>query len=95
MTQGLIGTGSDLIAAIDVGTTKVCTVLARKSKNGFPELVSFSDVPCSGVKRGNVIDVAAISDAIRKTVGEIRSNVGIDVRSAYLSITGSHISYEN
>ena len=95
MTQGLIGTGSDLIAAIDVGTTKVCTVLARKSKNGFPELVSFSDVPCSGVKRGNVIDVAAISDAIRKTIVEIRSDVGIDIKSAYVGITGSHITYEN
>ena len=95
MTQGLIDTNSDLIAAIDVGTTKVCTVLARKSKNGFPELIFFSEVPCSGVKRGNVVDASAISDAIRKTVSEIRSNVGIDVRSAYVGITGSHISYEN
>lgn len=95
MTQGLIDTNSDLIAVIDVGTTKVCTVVARKSKSGFPELISFSDVPCSGVKRGNVVDATAISDAIRKTVSEIRSNVGIDVRSAYVGITGSHISYEN
>jgi len=95
LTQGLIDTNSDLIAAIDVGTTKVCTVVARKSKSGFPELISFSDVPCSGVKRGNVVDATAISDAIRKTVSEIRSNVGIDVRSAYVGITGSHISYEN
>jgi len=95
LTQRLIGTNSDLLAAIDVGTSKVCTVLARKSKDGFPELVSFSNTPCSGVKRGNVVDSSAISDAIRKTISEIRSDVGIDIKSAYVGITGSHISYEN
>jgi len=95
LTQSLIDTNSDLIAAIDVGTSKVCTVLARKSKAGFPELISFSDIPCSGVKRGNVVDSSAISDAISKTISEIRADVGIDIRSAYVGITGSHISYEN
>ena len=95
MTQSLIDTNSDLIAAIDVGTSKVCTVLARKSKGGFPELISFSEIPCSGIKRGNVVDSGAISDAIRKTIAEIRSDVGIDIKSAYVGITGSHITYEN
>lgn len=95
MSQGLQQTNSDLIAAIDVGTTKVCTILARKSKNGFPELVSYSVLPCSGVKRGNVVDVDATGDVIRKTVNEIRSEVGIEITSAYVSITGAHVSYEN
>ena len=95
MSQGLQQTNSDLIAAIDVGTTKVCTILARKSKNGFPELVSYSVLPCSGVKRGNVVDVDATGDVIRKTANEIRSEVGIEITSAYVSITGAHVSYEN
>ena len=95
MTQSLIDTNSDLITAIDVGTSKVCTVLARKSKAGFPELISFSVVPCSGVKRGNVVDSSAITDAIRKTISEIRSDVGIDIRSAYVGITGPRVSYDN
>tara|TARA_A100001037_G_scaffold47499_2_gene39163 strand:- start:10133 stop:11389 length:1257 start_codon:yes stop_codon:yes gene_type:complete len=95
LTQGFADTNSDLITVIDVGTTKVCTVLARKSKKGFPELISFSSIPCSGVKRGNVVDASVISDAIRQTVNDIRSSTGIDVKSAYVGITGSHISYEN
>ena len=90
-----MGTDSELIAAIDVGSTKVCTILARKSRGGFPEVVSYSVVPSFGVTKGNVVDVNATSQAIRRTMSEIRSDVGVDVKSAYVGITGSHIGYEN
>ena len=95
MNQRSTGTDSELIAAIDVGSSKVCTILARKSRNGFPEVISYSVVPSSGVTKGNVVDVNATSQAIRRTLGEIRADVGMDVKSAYVGITGSHIAYEN
>lgn len=95
MNQRSTGTNSELILAIDVGSTKVCTILARKSRNGFPEVISHSVVPSLGVTKGNVVDVNATSQAIRRTVGEIRADVGMDVKSAYVGITGSHIAYEN
>ena len=95
MNQRYTGTDSELIVAIDVGSTKVCTILARKSRNGFPEVISYSVVPSSGVAKGNVVDVNVTSQAIRRTVGEIRADVGMDVKSAYVGITGSHIAYEN
>ena len=95
MNQRSTGTNSELILAIDVGSTKVCTILARKSQNGFPEVISHSVVPSFGVTKGNVVDVNATSQAIRRTVGEIRADVGMDVKSAYVGITGSHIAYEN
>ncbi|PZC43220.1 MAG: cell division protein FtsA [Chloroflexi bacterium] len=95
MSQASVGTESELIAAIDVGSTKVCTILARKSRGGFPEVVSYSVVPSFGVTKGNVVDANAASQAIRKTMSEIRSDVGVDVKSAYVGITGSHIGYEN
>ena len=95
MNQGSTKTDSELIAAIDVGSTKVCTILARKSRGGFPEIVSYSVVPSSGVTKGNVVDANATSQAIRRTMNEIRSDVGMDVKSAYVGITGSHIAYEN
>ena len=95
MNQRYTGTDSELIVAIDVGSTKVCTILARKSRNGFPEVISYSVVPSSGVAKGNVVDVNVTSQAIRRTVGEISADVGMDVKSAYVGITGSHIAYEN
>ena len=95
MNQGSTKIDSELIAAIDVGSTKVCTILARKSRGGFPEIVSYSVVPSSGVTKGNVVDANATSQAIRRTMNEIRSDVGMDVKSAYVGITGSHIAYEN
>ena len=45
---------NDVIAGIDVGTTKICTIVARKVNGQFPEVIAHSVVPCSGLKKGNV-----------------------------------------
>ena len=37
----------NIITAIDVGTTKVCTIVARKVNGQKPEIIAYSNVPCS------------------------------------------------
>ena len=41
----------NIITAIDVGTTKVCTIVARKVNGQKPEIIAYSNVPCSGLKK--------------------------------------------
>ena len=48
---------SDVITAIDVGTTKICTIVARKVNGEYPEVIAHSVVSCSGLKKGNVEDI--------------------------------------
>lgn len=88
MTQGIV-------TAVDVGTTKVCTIIGRKSAQGDLQFLSHSVVPCDGLKKGNVTDVAATALAIRSSIAEAAQRAQVTVRSAYIGVTGAHVSFEN
>ena len=57
----------NIIPAIDVGTTKVCTIVARKVNGQKPEIIAYSNVPCSGLKKGNVEGVPRAAVDLQST----------------------------
>ena len=83
------------IAAIDVGTTKIFTVVAEVHATGDIKLLGHSAVPCAGLRKGNVEDVVATTEAIRNCVSQVRKKTGKKIRSAYIGVTGSHVTFEN
>jgi cell division protein FtsA len=89
MAQGQI------VTAIDVGTTKVCTIIGKRSAHGELKVLGHSVVPCEGLRKGNVADIEATEDAVRASVQEAQEKAGVEVLSAWVGITGSHISFEN
>jgi len=86
---------ADIVVAIDVGTSKVCTIVARRENNRGFRMLSHSVVPSEGIEKGNVTDVAATRSAIAASVAEAAQKAGVTVKDAYVGVTGSHISYEN
>ena len=51
-----------LIAAVDVGTTKVCCLIGRADKNGEPIVVGVGHNLSKGVKNGCVTDIKEAKD---------------------------------
>ena len=84
-----------IVTGIDVGTTKVCTIMGRTSGPRDLEVLAHSLVPCEGLKKGNVEDITATARAIRASVDEIERRAQIAVRSAYVGVTGAHVTFEN
>ena len=85
---------SKVFAAIDIGTTKVLTVIGRKSGDGCVEVLGHGIAPCAGVRKGVVEDVHATQTAVRSSVGKAESASGAHVDTAFVGITGMGISYE-
>ena len=85
----------NMLAAMDVGTTKVCTVLARKTGATNFDVLAHSTVPCEGLKKGNVVDVEATQRSIRASLAEVEEKSGVKIQSAYVGVTGAHVTYEN
>ncbi len=83
------------IAAIDVGTTKVCTVVGRKRGPDGVQVMGFSSVPCTGLKKGNVFDAEAAERSIRESVEQARGKTGVAIASAFVGVSGAHVSYVN
>ena len=88
-------TTDDIVTAVDVGTTKVCTIIGRRSTQGDLQFLAHSVVPCDGLKKGNVTDVDATARAIRSSIAEAAKRAQVTVKSAYVGVTGAHVSFEN
>ena len=86
---------SKVLTAIDIGTTKVCTVIGERSERGDLKVLGHSVVPCEGLVKGVIENLVATQISVRASVKEAEGKAGVKVGSAYVGVTGSHISYEN
>ena len=93
--SGRMPTETGVVAAIDVGTTKICTIVGRKVGTKDIQVLGHSTVPCNGLRKGNVSDIAATAKALRESVQEVEQSSGYRIESAFIGVTGSHVSFEN
>ncbi|MEK7280914.1 MAG: cell division protein FtsA, partial [Chloroflexota bacterium] len=84
-----------VFAAIDVGTNKVCSIIANKGDNDGLRILGVGVVPSRGVRKGIVIDVDETREAIRESVRKAEMTSGVKVESAYIGISGRHVSSAN
>jgi cell division protein FtsA len=86
---------SQLLTAIDVGTSKVSSILVRTGGPGDVQFLAHSTVPSRGMRKGNVTDAEATEEAVRESIENIQYASGERVVSAYVGVTGAHIDFEN
>ncbi|HOJ11596.1 MAG TPA: cell division protein FtsA [Clostridiales bacterium] len=85
----------DIIVGIDIGTTKVCTLIGKVNRTGQMEIYGKGCIPCDSVKKGVIIDIEAVSKAIRHSVEQAENSSGMRIGSAYVNIYGTHVSVLN
>lgn len=82
--------------AIDIGTEKVCTVIASKSpQTGELQVVGIHSVPSKGIRKSQIVDLEDASESITKSLDGAERMAGFGVSSAYISISGTHIGSQN
>ena len=81
--------------AIDIGTSKVCTVVARVGPEGELNIVGTGLVPSQGVAKGSIVNVAEAQEAIRASLAEGQRYLGRSIPWAYVSISGRHVTCLN
>ncbi len=80
-----------IVTAIDVGTTKVCTIIAKVYSSEKAKIVGVGIEPSRGLRKGMVVNVEEAKKAIRASVKKAEQQSGFRVRGAYVGVTGSHI----
>lgn len=81
---------SDLIVGLDIGTTKICTVVGEATPNGV-DVVGIGTAPSSGLRKGVVVNIEQTVQCIKKALEEAELMAGCEIRSVYSGIAGSHI----
>ena len=82
----------DIIVGIDIGTTKVCTVVGEVNNFGQIETISSTSCKCSGLKKGKIINEDEISLSVAKTIKDAEDETNLKINSAYVTIPGKYIT---
>ena len=81
---------SNYVAAIDLGTTKVVTLVGEKTDSGY-RIVAFREAPSKGVLRGEVVNIQSVLDSLLPTIEDIKREESIEINEVYVGIAGQNI----
>jgi cell division protein FtsA len=80
----------DLIVGLDIGTTKICAVVAEPTATGV-DVIGIGTHPSRGLRKGVVVDIDATVDSIKHAVEEAELMADCEITSVYAGIAGGHI----
>ncbi len=84
----------NLIVGLDIGTTKICTVVGEVSRNEI-NIIGIGTHPSIGLRKGVVVNIESTVDSIKKAVEEAELMAGCEISSVYAGIAGGHITGYN
>lgn len=85
----------DIIVAIDIGTSKVSTLVGRMNSLHQVDILGKGFETCTGVKKGTIVDIESTSVSIKSSTAQAEQMAGMKVKSAFVTISGLHLSVMN
>ncbi len=83
------------MVGLDIGTSKVSVVAAEIASESQVNVIGVGTSPSNGMRKGVVVDIDGIVRSIGTALEQAERMAGIDIKSAYIGITGAHISSLN
>ena len=84
-----------LFCALDIGTTKIVALIAKKNMHEGVEIIGVGHHPSHGLKKGIIVNIAETVESIKAAVKDAESMAGVKMESAFVGISGGHINSIN
>ena len=84
-----------LVVSIDVGTTKICVLVAHALDKDHLEILGVGKAPSDGLRKGVVVDIQKTISSIKAAVKEAELMADVTINSAAIGISGGHIQSTN
>jgi cell division protein FtsA len=75
---------------LDVGTTKICCVIAEPDFDGDLEVIGLGAAPSRGLRKGVVVNIDSTVEAIKTAVTQAEERAGVEVARVYVGVAGGH-----
>ena len=86
----------DIHVGLEIGTSKVCAVVAECREDGEVRLLGVGETPSRGVRKGEIVDFENASNCVREALSDAEEKSDVEIKSVWLAVTGSHIhSFNN
>jgi len=87
---------SHIIAGLEIGTSKICVVVAEQYATGELNVIGVGQSLSRGVRKGEIINPADVEQDVRDAVAEAEQMADVEIRSVYVGVTGNHFrSFNN
>ena len=80
-----------IIVGLDIGTTKICTVIGEVASDGVLDIIGEGTVPSDGLRKGVVVNLERTIASVRQSLSAAERVAGVDVTNAWVGIAGSHL----
>ncbi|WP_140936593.1 cell division protein FtsA [Sphingobacterium lumbrici] len=80
-----------IIVGLDIGTTKICVTVGRRSGTNKIELLGVGKAESAGVNRGVVANIQKTVGSIREAVATAEEQSNVDIKVVNVGIAGQHI----
>jgi cell division protein FtsA len=84
-------TDRNLIIGLDIGTSKVVSLVGETGADGSIEVLGIGSQPSRGLKKGVVVNIESTVQSIQRAVEEAELMAGCEIHSVYAGIAGSHV----
>lgn len=84
-----------VVAALDVGSSKICTTIATVEENRQPSVIGVASYPSKGMKKGVIVNIDEAINSIASSLEAAERMAGLTISSVYVSINGKHITSTN
>lgn len=82
----------DVIVGIDIGTSKVSSVIGEVNNFNQVEIIATAECKCFGMRKSKITDEEEVASAIAKTIAEVEQVANLSINSAYVTILGKYIT---
>jgi cell division protein FtsA len=80
---------------LEIGTTKVCAVVAEARKDGEIRLLGVGESPSRGVRKGEIVDFQNATKCVHDALADAEDRSDFDIKKVWVAVTGSHIEAFN
>lgn len=87
----MMNRNSNLVVGLDIGTTKVCAIVAEINSPDDINVIGTGTYPSYGLKKGVVVNIDRTVESIRNAVSEAENSTGCEIRRVYVGVAGGHV----
>ena len=84
-----------IIAGIDIGTSKITTIIGHLSETGLINILGVSTNESKGIKKGQIVNIEDATKSIVDSLEAAERMAGYSISSAFFSVNGSHLNSQN
>lgn len=81
-----------VVVGLDIGTSKVCTILGQLNKNNQLQILGVGTAQCRGIKKGIVVDIDSVAQTIKESVTQAERMSDMEVKSVFINIPGGYVT---